>query len=326
MKYVSRSTAFLAVGFLLGTAAGARAELPSIRFDRVQPLGTGAGTAVEVEVAGRDVEDVNALWFDRPGFTAELLKPGRFKISVSADVPEGTYDVRLVGRFGVSNPRLFAVSRDLTDVPEVEPNNNVAQAQAIAVNSSVHGVSDGNGQDVFRFPAKRGERLTIDCQAQKLDSALDATLILSSAGGQILANSGDYHGRDPFIDFAVPEDGDYLIVVHDLSYRGGFPYRLIVTNRPHVENIFPRAAEPGKPVEFLALGRNLHTGQFTPAKGGELPLEEFRFSYTLPAELAGAGKYAFLEHPWISGARAGRLGRTQPGCHCRCVRSCDAGN
>ena len=128
---------------LIALAAPARAELPSIRFDRIQPLGAGAGTSPEVEVAGRDIEDVNALWFDHPGLKAELVKPAKFKITVAADVPEGTYDVRLVGRFGVSNPRLFAVSRDLADVAEIEPNNTAAQAQNIALESAVHGVSDG---------------------------------------------------------------------------------------------------------------------------------------------------------------------------------------
>ncbi len=285
------------VALACGLVNMARAELTSIRFDRINPLGAGAGTSVEVEVIGRDVEDVNALRFDHPGLKAELVKPTRFKITVAGDVPEGTYDVRLVGRFGVSNPRLFAVSRDLADVAEVEPNNVASQAQTIAVNSAVHGTSDGNGQDAFRFPAKKGERLTIDCQAQKLESAMDGTLILSSASGQILGSSGDYHGRDPFIDFIAPEDGEYIVVVHDLSYRGGFPYRLIVTNRPQVENVFPRAVEPGKPVELLALGRNFKTGKFSPAKTGDLPLEEFRFPFTMPAELAGAGRYVFLEHP-----------------------------
>jgi hypothetical protein len=282
---------------LLGLSASARAELPSIRFDRIHPLGVAAGSSIEIEVAGRDTEDVTTLWFDQPGFKSELIKPGRFKITGGAEIPEGTYDVRLVGRFGVSNPRLFAVSRDLTDLLEVEPNNTPTQAQKIAINSAVHGTSDGNGQDAFQFSAKRGERITIDCQAQKLDSALDANLILSAPGGQIVATSADYRGRDPFIDFPVPDDGLYTIVVHDLSYRGGFPYRLIVTNRPHVENIFPRAVEAGKSVELTALGRNLKTGNFTPARGAELPLEVFRFPFTMPTDLVASGRYTFLEHP-----------------------------
>src|SRR5262245_30437170 len=86
-------------------AESARADLPSIRFDRLKPLGAAAGATVEVEVAGRDMEDVNALRFDHPGLKAEFVKQNRFKITVAGDVPEGTYDVRLIGRFGISNPR-----------------------------------------------------------------------------------------------------------------------------------------------------------------------------------------------------------------------------
>lgn len=307
--------AVMSVACLHGAAA--RGELPSIRFDRIQPLGAGAGTSVEVEVAGRDVEDVSALWFDHPGLKAELVKPGRFKVGVAADVPEGTCDVRLVGRFGVSNPRLFAVSRDLADLAEVEPNNTAAQAQTIAVDSAVHGVSDGNNQDVFRFAARSGERITLDCQAQKLDSALDANLILTTAEGRIVATSADYHGRDPFLDFVVPADGEYLVVVHDLSYRGGYPYRLIVTRRPHVENIFPRAVQAGKPTELVALGRNLKSGAGPAAAGGEPALEELRFVFTAPAELAGAGRYVFIEHPTDHSVLPTAATSTLDGCQVR---------
>lgn len=279
---------------LSGTA---NAELPSIRFDRLQPLGAAAGSSIEVEVVGRDTEEVKDLLFDQPGLKAEFVKDGRFKITVAADVPEGTYDVRLVGRFGVSNSRLFAVSRELQDVAEKEPNNTPAEGQPIAMNSAVNGLSDGNGQDSFRFPLIKGERVTIDCQAEKLDSLLDANLILSTAGGTIVANNGDYHGKDPFIDFVAPDDGDYVVVVHDLSYRGPFPYRLIVSNRPQVENVFPRAVEPGKPVELIALGRNFKGAARSARSVGQLPLDELRFTITPPTNLLPEGRYQFLEHP-----------------------------
>ena len=275
----------------------AQAELPSIRFDRIHPMGIAAGESIEVEVSGRDTEEANDLRLGHPGLTSEFVKPGRFKVTATADIPEGTYDVWLIGRFGVSNPRLIAVGRDLTSVQEVEPNNTAVQAQTISINSAVFGTSDGNGQDLFRIEAKKGDRLTIDCQAQQLDSALDANLILESATGQILAANGDYHGRDPFIDFIVRDDGAYMITVHDLSYRGGFPYRLVVTNRPHVENVFPRAVESGKTAELAALGRNLQTQQFFDAAPDESPLEIFRFPFSMPSHLAPEGRYTFLEHP-----------------------------
>src|SRR5579885_1900370 len=128
---------------LLGTAV-CRAELPSVRFDRLTPLGGAAGSSVEIEIAGADIEEVKMLLFNHPGLKAEHVKDRRFRVTVAPDVHPGTYDVWGVGRFGVSNPRLFAVSAGLAEVAEKEPNDDPAAAQAVAVNSAVNGTSDQN--------------------------------------------------------------------------------------------------------------------------------------------------------------------------------------
>ena len=139
----------VAAALLLGLVGAARAHLPSPRLDRIAPLGAAAGSSVEVEIQGTDLEDVKSLRFDHPGFSAEPvpMKERLFKVTVAAEVPAGTYDVRTVGRFGVSNPRLFAVSRGLVDVAEKEPNNDAATAQLAQVNSAINGTSDGNDHD-----------------------------------------------------------------------------------------------------------------------------------------------------------------------------------
>ena len=292
---MKRFTAFL---FCLLLTAPARAELPSPRFDRLMPLGATAGSSVEVEIAGADIEEVRTILFDHPGFKAEFLKDRRFRITIAGDVPTGTYDVYLVGRFGVSNPRLFAVSRGLTEVAEKEPNDEAVSAQTIAVNSAVNGVSDGNREDVFRFSAKKGQRVVIECQAGQLDSAMDATLALSSADGKLLASNSDYHGRDPLIDFSAPRDGDYLVSVHDLSFRGGHPYRLIVTDHPQVENVSPRAVQAGRKATLTVYGRNL--GPATKPSAWRIedqPLDEYQESITAPPDVLALGTYRFFEHP-----------------------------
>src|SRR5215471_18405812 len=92
---LNRFTAFL---LCLLLTAPVRADLPSPRFDRLTPLGVSAGSSVEVEIVGADIEDVKTLLFDHPGLKAEHLKDRRFRVTVAADVPAGTYDVRLVGR------------------------------------------------------------------------------------------------------------------------------------------------------------------------------------------------------------------------------------
>jgi hypothetical protein len=286
---------FAAWAFL---AQPTRAELPSPRFDRLTPLGASAGSSVELEIAGADIEDVKTLLFDHPGFKAEHLKDRRFRVTIAADVPAGTYDVRLLGRFGVSNPRLFAVSHGLTETAEKEPNNEAASAQVIAVNSAVNGMSDGNGEDKFRFPAKKGQRVVLECQAGKLDSQMDATLTLNAADGKLLASNSDYYGRDPLIDCIAPEDGEYVVTVHDLSFRGGHPYRLIVSDRPQIENVFPRAVQAGQAARLSVYGRNLGAKAKPSAwRVQDLPLDEYQESVTAAADLLALGSYRFVEHP-----------------------------
>src|SRR4051794_29113333 len=103
---------------LLMFAVAARADLPSPRLDRVAPLGAAAGSTVEIEVAGNDIEDATTLLFDHPGITAKHVKDKKFSVTIAADVPPGTHDTRLVGKYGITNPRLFAVSKGLTEVAE----------------------------------------------------------------------------------------------------------------------------------------------------------------------------------------------------------------
>jgi hypothetical protein len=280
-------------------AGSLRADLPAIRIERIAPLGAAAGSSVELTVttiAAADKDEVRELRFDHPGVTAEWLRPGRFRVTVADDVPEGTYDARLVGRFGVSNPRLFAVSRGLTDQAEREPNNTPATAQQVPIDVAVAGTSDSGNHDLFRFAARRGQRLTLDCFAFRLDSEMDTCLTVLAPDGAVLATNADYRGRDSTIDFCAPADGDYLVQVNDLSYRGGLPYRLLITARPYVENIFPRAVEPGQSVELTALGYNFGpAGRPSEFRLNGQPLEEFRFTVTPPAEAVDS--YRFLEHP-----------------------------
>lgn len=291
---------FLFGWLLLGwlAVASVQAELPLIRFDRLSPIGAAAGSTIEVEVLGGDIEEVKSLLFDHPGLKAEFVKERFFKVSVAADVPAGTYDVRLVGRFGVSNPRLLAISHGLTDVAEVEPNNEPEKSQLVAVNSAINGSSDQNGEDWFRFEAKRGQRVTVDCLGTRLDSTVDGTLTLTNKAGKQLASNSDYFGADPFLDFVAPEDGEFFVKFHDLTYNGGAPYRLIISDRPHVENVFPRAITAGQSATLTVLGRNLGSGAKKSATQiHEAPLDEIALPVLAPVDVLDLQTYRFLEHP-----------------------------
>ncbi|MCA9176624.1 MAG: PPC domain-containing protein, partial [Planctomycetales bacterium] len=188
--------------------------------------------------------------------------------------------------------------RGLTDVVEAEPNNDPQQAQEVTVNCAVAGTSDGNNVDQFRFAAQAGQRILIDCRAGRLDSQMDATMTLAASDGRLLASSSDHNGRDPQLDFAAPAAGEYVVRVYDLSYRGGFPYRLVITDQPHVETVFPRAVQTGQQVELLALGRNLGGATASDWSEGELQYQQRTFPFRAGLEVGDmAGGYRFQVHP-----------------------------
>ncbi len=288
-----RRAALLAV---LLAAAAARADLPSPRFDRLTPLGAASGSTVEVEVAGGDIEDAAKLLFDNPGITAEHVKGTKFKVAVAANVPPGTYDARLVGRYGITNPRLFAVSTALAELAEKEPNDDPALAQPVPVNAVVNGTSDQGREDVFRVAVKKGQRVVVECFAQRLDSQLDATLTVSAGDGRPVASNGDYAGRDPLVEFVASADGNYFVSLNDLSFRGGHPYRLVVTDRPHVENLFPRAVQIGQPSVVSVFGRNLG-GKASGLVVNDLPLDVIPETVDPLRDVFTRGLFRFTDHP-----------------------------
>jgi hypothetical protein len=275
-----------------------RAELPLIRLDRVFPLGGQAGSEVLLEIGGRDLDEVKALHFDHAGLKATLQKPNRFKVAIAADIPAGTYEVRAVGKYGISGAQIFQVSRGLTEVHEKEPNDSPDKANKVAVNSAINGHIDGNGDDFFRFAAKKGQRIVIDCFGFRLNSTIRAILTLSTAEGKELLQSKPYYNRtDPLLDFVAPADGDYILRLHDMTFLGGLPYRLIISDLPHVENAFPSTIVPGEKTELILLGRNLPGGKLASAWTIQgQALEEAKIWVMVPKNPVLEQRFSFINH------------------------------
>src|SRR5262249_31573355 len=132
---------------------------PKPRLTVLTPTGGKAGTTFEVAYTGTDLDEPQGLYFSHPGITAEPVIPTapaaapqaekdsmakgkektkdkakkpapapppttKFAVTISDDVPLGYYDVRFIGKNGISNPRVFVVG-NLTEVAEKEPNNDI---------------------------------------------------------------------------------------------------------------------------------------------------------------------------------------------------------
>jgi hypothetical protein len=273
----------------------------------------------EVSVSGIDLDEPEKLIFSHPGITAEYVgssdkapnspsmgkKRGnagangalaKFSVKVDPSVPPGIYDVRLVGKWGVSNPRAFAIG-NLPEVNEKEPNNDVPEAQRIALNSTVNGViSSGTDVDYTVFAAKKGQRIIVSCLAGSIDSRANPMIEIFDAAGRKLETNRNYRDTDAVADIIAPADGDYYVRLSQFTYQAGGPeyfYRLTVSTGPWIDAVFPPAVEPGKPTQVTLYGRNLPNSQ--PAVGFTVegrPLEKLTVTITPPKDAAANTRLA----------------------------------
>jgi hypothetical protein len=221
------------------------AELPLARLTSVYPPGGQAGSTVQVTLTGADLEGVTQLHFARAGLAGRWVKPPttapsqplKFDVSISAAVPPGIYDLRAVGRFGVTNPRAFEVTaRPATTAPA--DNVTAEKAAAIPFDSAVFATAQPNARQFFRVALQKGQRACVDVATTSLDSLLDAQVVLSDPTGHELARSRN--GTPIAITAATA--GPYTIAIHDVLYRGGadYFYRLAVGPSPLSPGIIHR--------------------------------------------------------------------------------------
>ncbi|MBA4191951.1 MAG: hypothetical protein C0467_28560 [Planctomycetaceae bacterium] len=218
------------------------------------PPGAKAKDTVEVTFSGSGYTGEEKLLFSAKGFTAEMIGEAKvdpkapkgqpaatvkFKVTAPA---AGVYDVRIVSKAGLSNPRTFVVG-ELAEVNETEPNNDIGQAQKISLETTVNGViSAPTDVDYVSFKAKAGQHVIVSCLTTSIDSRLSADILVSTPDGKALAANRGYRGGDAVLDFKAPSDGEYVIRVAQFAYTTGGPdhfYRLTLTTEPWVDALSP---------------------------------------------------------------------------------------
>ncbi len=309
---------------LFGSAVGQPPPgLPSPRVNTAFPTGAKLGTAVEVVVTGADLDDPTGLYFSHPGIKAVYVEPPeppvdpkkkeappamkkagpaagphKFKVTVAADVPPGTYDVRAVGKWGVSNPRAFVVG-ELPEVAEKEPNNDVPEAQKVEIGTTVVGtIANNTDVDYTAFAGKAGQKVVISALASSIDGKARPMIEVYDAAGKKLAQNRNYRDNDAVTDLVLPADGDYFVRLFEFTYTSGSPdhtYRLTISSAPWVDFVHPPAVEFGKAAPVTVYGRNLPGGQPSGFVLDGRPLEKLAVTITPPADPLAAQRLAVRE-------------------------------
>ena len=94
---------------------------------------------------------------------------------------------------------------------EKEPNSTAEQAEELAPDVLVNGLTDPQNYDYYRIAAKNGQRYIVDCAALRIDSRAQVVLTLLDGSGAEVQSSRATKDRDPMIDFTASEDGPVLL-------------------------------------------------------------------------------------------------------------------
>ncbi len=200
--------------------------------------GNGLADAKEIEVVG--VKDATIKVFGGKAAAVPNNYPGdrlgdsevEFELELPKDAKPGEVKLIAIGPGGKSNPYTLLLRDELPAVAEKEPNDGFEQAQTITIPAAIEGtIKAERDVDVFKFEAKKGDKLRIEIQAARYGSPLSAMLTLHDADRRIIDSASETaENPDPILNVTVQKTGTYYIGAIDANDLGGsnFGYRLIV--------------------------------------------------------------------------------------------------
>lgn len=242
----------------------AEAKVPPI-WPQIQgefPRGAQRGTAVEVTLKGRNLQDAKSVAFVSGKLKGTVLSTSAYetkiRVDTAADAEPGRHDFRLLCAHG-SALGYFDVGT-LAERLEKEANDTRASAEALEMPALVNGILKAADYDHYRFRAAAGERFVFDLQATRLGANTDAVLSVFDGAGKELAYSDDYYGfKDPHLVFSAPAEGEYVLRVYGSGETGSdtSDYRLLAGKMPWADLAMPGGGRRGETVEFSVRGVNL---------------------------------------------------------------------
>ena len=234
----------------------AKSQVHVVELRALSRAGAQTGSTVDLQlVSGDRLNGVRELVFSHPGITATpktsdplpfsdtpQLLSGQFQVTIADDVPKGRYEVRALGRHGLSNPRAFLVS-DYENQSIASVSHQREMATELSLNTLVHAAATSAEQDWFQFRLEAPTALRIELIAQQIDSRMIGKLKLIGPNGQTLATSRGADDFDPIIETDELPNGMYRLLVHDFLYRGGseFPYQVLVRSRSDSDDLMSAA-------------------------------------------------------------------------------------
>lgn len=213
------------------TSTFSQATFPSPVLTSLSPLGGKPGTSVELTLRGTDLDGPKAVLIgDRSIPIASVTKAA---LALPADLKPGLHDLRFVGRYGVSNPRVFQVSNH-TNVESPGTNAKPDKAHPVKVGDAIQGAFKATTPQWFTFEAKKGQAISASFDGHRFDTRTELLGAVTDLQGRELARL-----KKGMMSFTAPADGSYQLRLHELMHRTGDDYGFRVLLSAEAATISP---------------------------------------------------------------------------------------
>ncbi|MGA2617533.1 MAG: hypothetical protein ABSF26_07995 [Thermoguttaceae bacterium] len=257
-----------------------------------------SGKGVTARIATEAKPDPNAK--PKPGPPAPPPRPWinnnmapteavRIAVTIAPDAELGEHDLRLVTPGGVTSRIRFVVDQVSETVALVRNSEKTEAIQVPSLPAIINGqiytsTTNQGGPDrgYWRIPVKAGQTLVCECQGRALapylywavPGWLDSCLTLFDPSGRRLAFADDFRFKpDPVLFHKVEKDGEYLLEIRDILYRGShdFIYRVRIGAWPYVTHVYPLGGRRGSTARVELHGVNLPSASMDLALAPDSP-------------------------------------------------------
>src|SRR4029079_19014842 len=255
---------------LVGLSSPATAA-PSITS--ITPRGLEIGRPTTVVITGADLSaDIRLI--SEAKITGQTIKPAakanRIELEIALDptTAPGLYAFRLADAGGISSPIVLGVDR----LPQ-----RAFDGRSLEMQSAYSGVVGGAQVLQSKLQGKKGQRLIIDVEAQRLGSGLKPVVRLDDERGTQIAWSPPRAviGGDARIETTLPAGAEYTLEWHDELYRPTGPgfFRLKIGDLQYADLATPLAVMAGGKQDVKFASTNVEGGVEIDATGASVPGE-----------------------------------------------------
>jgi hypothetical protein len=162
-------------------------NFPTPVVTSIAPLGGQPGKTLDLTVKGADLEGLRGVQFSPDPGSPVSAKPkldakgqpvaNTLTLNLPAEAKAGIYEIRVIGDFGISNPRVFQIgTQPVADSPGT--NDRPETALKVMPSTALHGVFKTAAPHWFEFSGKAGQRVfaTFDGAAFDVRTRLNGSL------------------------------------------------------------------------------------------------------------------------------------------------------